>query len=549
MQIVIAQNNYHIGNFQYNLQKIKSVIDSHQACDLVVFSELCLSGYYPYDLIDRASFIESQQACLRALIDYSTQVKCAIAVGLILPNEGLGKPFYNGMVVIHQGQIIYEYRKQLLPVYNIFDEARHFEPGKEQPLFEWQGKRIGFLICEDAWGSFKEFYRTDPLLSLLSQKPDIALVLNASPSNLGKMEDRLQHMKKAAQTLNTALVYVNQVGGNDEMVYDGQSFVLDAKGMVLGRLAAFKEDSGVIEVNDTIHLKSWPKHGFLSEEALLYEQICLGLKDYISKSRFDGVIVGLSGGIDSAVTAALAVQALGADKVKAVFMPTQYTAKVSREGATQLAQQLGIEMFEYPLEQSYQRAIAEFKQVFGEQPSPITDQNIQARIRGRVLMEYSNHTGLMVLSTGNKSEISVGYTTLYGDMTGGFNLIGDIYKQQVYAIANYINQQFNHVIPQIIIERPPTAELSTGQQDTDSLLPYEQLDPILKLYIEGDLLPEKERQACQQLVGKIPPEAVAKVYRMVDRAEFKRRQSAPIIRCQRRSFGWGRKMPISAFFG
>jgi NAD+ synthase (glutamine-hydrolysing) len=552
MRIGLAQLNYKIGDFERNYHKIETAIKTNAAqCDIIVFSELCLSGYYPKDLIMQPGFFETQQNVLEKIKALSVTYEVDLIIGLITKSEIAGKPFHNSLAWISKGNVTYTYHKQLLPVYNIFNEARHFSPGKTLGLFTFQDQRIGFLICEDGWAGIDDYtYECDPDKSLSTEKLDLIISINGSPSNIGKQQTRLSRFESVAKMCKSPLLFVNQIGGNDDIVFDGASFALDREGKCLGLLPAFSEAFGIINIESDITLSpSFAQSSPLSSCALFYQQTILGLKDYADKCGFKSVVVGASGGMDSALTLALAVQALGKDNVTAMAMPSRYSSKESLEDATLLCEQLGIKLIEYSIEEEFQIALQRFSEVFKTPPQSITEQNIQARLRGRLLMEYSNQTGALVLSTGNKSELSVGYTTLYGDMTGGFNLIGDLYKTDVYEVARYYNQQHPDLpIPEVIFKKAPSAELAPNQKDSDTLPDYAILDPILKLYIEGDLLPRAEKETYQKLLESLSPSFIEKVHGMVDKAEFKRRQSAPIVRVQRRAFGYGRQFPIAACY-
>ncbi|MBN9287801.1 MAG: hypothetical protein BGO43_10170 [Gammaproteobacteria bacterium 39-13] len=551
MRIALAQLNYKIGDFQGNFHKIEAAIKG-SAADLVVFSELCLSGYHPRDLILQEGFLETQNIYLKKLQECTRQTQTSIVIGLITENKDKGQPYYNSLCLISKGQIEFTYHKRLLPVYNIFDEARHFAPGHTPGIYQFQDLRCGFLICEDGWAGFDNYlYACDPVDALAEQQLDLIICINGSPSNIGKHQERTRHFSHIAKRCAAPLLFSNQVGGNDDIVFDGSSFIVDKAGQIQGSLKQFEEDTGVVEVNQgTIKpIQGLAPYSEPNDVALFYKQTLLGLKDYVAKCGFSTVVIGISGGIDSALTLALAVKALGHDRVFGLAMPSRYSSTGSVTDAIALCENFKVKLYTISIEEEFSLALKRFSDTFGEAASSITAQNIQARLRGRILMEYSNQTGALVLSTGNKSELSVGYTTIYGDMTGGFNLIGDLYKTDVYKLANYFNQLHpDSLIPNTIIQKMPSAELAPNQKDADSLPEYEILDPILKLYIEGDLLPQAERQTYQQQTAALPDELISSIHQMVDRAEFKRRQSPPIVRVQRRAFGHGRQLPIAATY-
>lgn len=553
MRIALAQLNYKIGDFAANFAKIKDTVERyHQQADLIVFSELCLSGYYPKDLIGDEKFIALQNLFLAQTQQLTQQFKVDLIIGFIDKNNGKGKPYHNSLCLLSQNQRHYTYHKRLLPVYNIFDESRHFAPGKLPGIYTYQHIKIGFLICEDGWVALDSYlYEIDTVGALSDQNLDVIICINGSPSNVGKQEDRLRHFSAIAQRCQSPLIFVNQVGGNDEIVFDGASFLLDKQGQLLGKLPSFEQAIGIFSIK---HQHITPIANFsiyvpISNVTLFYEQTILGLRDYVSKCGFQTVVIGVSGGIDSALTLALAVKALGAHNVSAIAMPSRYSSLSSITDAQALCEIFQVKLYIASIEEQFLLSLNQFEQVFKQKPTSLTEQNMQARLRGRILMEYSNQTGALVLSTGNKSEISVGYTTLYGDMAGGLNLIGDLYKTDVYLLAEYFNQRHpNSAILRTIIEKAPSAELTFDQKDSDSLPPYHVLDPILKLYIEGDLLPEVEKNQCKASLQNVSPLLINQVYKMIAKAEFKRRQSPPIIRIQRRAFGYGRQFPIAASY-
>lgn len=553
MRILIAQLNYKLGDFSGNFAKISETIQryAHHA-DLLVFSELCLSGYYPKDLINSEGFLETQNFYLEKIQTLTKEFNIAVVLGIVTKNLQKGKPFHNSLCLIDCGNNTYTYHKRILPVYNIFDETRHFSPGKEIGIFSFHDQKIGFLICEDGWvASDPSLYPEDPVEDFIDAKLDLIIGINGSPSNVGKEEQRIETFAAIAKKCHVPLAFVNQIGGNDDIVFDGASFILSAKGEPLGKLPSFQEAIGIFTCKQkNIHLSSgFFPYDFLSSIALFYEQAILGLKDYVRKCGFKTVVIGISGGVDSAITLALATKALGSDNIVGLAMPSRYSSTHSLTDAQLLCDTFKVKLIVHSIEPEFTLALARFEETYGEKPLPITSQNIQARLRGRILMEYSNQTGALVLSTGNKSELSVGYTTLYGDMTGGFNLIGDLYKTDVYQLCDYFNQvNPSTPIPKSIIEKIPSAELAPNQKDSDTLPEYALLDPILKLYIEGDLLPQKEIQTYQKLLNHTPKSLIHKVHHMVNMAEFKRRQAAPIVRVQRRAFGHGRQFPIAANF-
>lgn len=554
MKIAIAQLNYKIGDFSGNYAKIEqAVLNKKSKVEMIAFTELCLSGYFPRDLIFHEKFMETQSIYFEKIKKLSKFAKTPIMIGYVEKNTApTGKRFFNSLAVFSKGEQIFNYRKQLLPTYNIFDEKRYFEEGsaEQSMVFNLNGHRVGVLICEDGWddSSPNKMYNASPVKALKAQNPEFVVSINASPSNINKAEDRLEVFSKAvSDILKVPFVYVNQVGGNDQIVFDGASFIMNSKGILSGHLDFFAEQVSVVELDNLEYISSHKVSKFPTSSELFYKQTVMGLRDYIGKSGFKSVVVGSSGGIDSALTLALAVDALGAENVKAITMPSHYSSSGSVDDSVVLCNNLGVKLYTRPIGRDFDVTIEEFKNSFGEEPKKITIENIQSRIRGRILMEYSNNTGAIVLSTGNKSELSVGYCTLYGDTNGGLNLIGDLYKMQVYALSRYYNELHGvELIPETIIVKEPSAELSPGQVDTDSLPPYPVLDAILRLYIEHDYLDEQERTSEMALLSNIPQEVIDNVVRLVHNSEFKRHQAPPIIRVQYRAFGVGRQIPIVA---
>jgi len=550
MKVVMAQCNFTVGDLPGNQALIEAAMQRWgQQADLIVFSELAVSGYYPMDLLDRPSFIHAQNAVLETLKAKTAEISAAIVVGAVSENPWAGKPYHNALFVYQGGLEVFHYAKKLLPTYNIFDEARHFEAGQLPGLWLYQGQRVGFLICEDGWNHVSDpSYRIDPVDQLAREHLDLVISINASPSNEEKLQERIAHFSRISQRCDAPLVYVNQVGGQDEVVFDGHSFVLNALGQPVACLPGFSEAQVQVDLSD---IQAQPTHAVAtySEAALMFQQLTLGLRDYVKKCGFQQVVVGASGGIDSAVTLALAVAALGPDAVVGITMPARFSSSGSVDHSLQLCAALGIPCHNISIETEFTHSIQRFVESFGEQPSGLTQENMQARIRGKLLMEYSNHFGHLVLSTGNKSEMSIGYATLYGDMNGGLNVLGDVYKLEVYALANYLNQRVEQaVIPSAIIHKAPSAELSEGQTDEASLLPYPQLDAIVRLVIERDLMSASEVKADLDILASVSDEEIHRIARKVDQAEFKRRQAPPILRVHRRAFGFGRRLPIAQRF-
>ena len=562
MKIILAQCNFTVGDFAGNCEQIRAIYAQHaDAADAVVFSELALSGYYPSDLLTQPEFLAVQDRALTELTQLTAGKRAALITGFIDRNLGAGKPLHNALCVLQDGALVYRYHKRLLPTYNIFDEARHFEPGTLPGVFTLGGSRIGLAICEDLWNDEADLEYDDvPIKKLSDAGVAMVLSINASPSNLGKYSERLARFQSTAQRHQIAILSLNQVGGNDEIVFDGSSFYIDREGKLKAELAAFEPDSATFEFDRDLNLVHFARADANSPNRKLviapssapeffHRQITLGLRDYARKCGFKQVVVGSSGGIDSALTIALAAHALGPENVLAVTMPSRYSSDGSVDDSVSLCKAYGVELRIAPIETQFALAVADFERAHGEVPSPLTQQNIQARLRGRMLMEVTNHSHHLLLSTGNKSEMSVGYATLYGDMNGGLNLIGDLYKMDVYALSRWINEQAGReLIPQVIIDKEPSAELAPGQKDSDALPIYPVLDAILRLAIEGPSLAADEAAALRTFLLTTPLSDVDRVLKLIARAEFKRRQAPPIIRCQRRAFGIGWRMPIAQAF-
>lgn len=550
MKITMAQQNYTVGDFQGNTDKIIQAVKANLDSDFIVFSELSISGYYPWDLMYRDNFITEQDKALAQIIEFSTQSKAFIVVGLVRENTiRKGKPFFNSLVVISNGRIVFDYDKQLLPTYNIFDEQRHFQPGVKNgvSLFGKDRTKVGFFICEDGWSDEEHIYTTNPIHKLYEDKADIIIGLNASPANINKANKRESLFSYLAHRYSTPIVYVNQVGSNDEIVFDGGSFVFDKFGNKQVQLKYYAEDYYTF---DTTTKESHIVPA-MDKYEMIFNHISLGLKDYLSKQGFKKVIVGSSGGIDSALTLAIAAITLGSDNVEAITMPSKWSSSGSVNDSEALCNNLGIKLYNMPIVNEMNAISSDYFNSIQNNLTGIAAENLQARIRGTILMAHSNQTGSLLLTTGNKSEISVGYFTLYGDSNGGLNLIGDLYKTEVYALSQWINNKFGgffgdsggELIPSNIILKEPSAELSPDQKDSDSLPDYEHLDAILKREIEWEYLTKKEQQEVSILIDSVDNDTVLKVLKLIDKAEFKRKQSAPIIRVHSRAFGSGRRIP------
>lgn len=540
MKLYIAQLNPIVGALDYNSALIHAAYEAGVAAgaDLVAVPELAVTGYPPRDLLDRDFFVESNLRIRDELVAMTTD-QTALIFGCVTRNDsGCGKPLRNAAVVAKGGRQLLEQGKSLLPTYDVFDELRYFEPTTAVHPVTIAGTRIGVSICEDYWYDEQllgtKLYCENPVDDLVAQGCELLINISASPYNLGKRKARYELFAEIARRYEVPLVYVNQVGGNDELLFDGSSIVIDRSGNTVFCGASFEVDAGLVPL-DGVVCESVES---MSEEEEISKALVLGLRDYLFKCGFEDVVVGLSGGIDSAVTAALAVEAIGASHVTGITMPSRFSSAGSVEDSRILAANLGIAFHEVSISGMYDAYEAAFTSLFGESRFDITNENAQARIRGNLLMAWSNRRGAMVLSTGNKSELAVGYCTLYGDMAGGMSLLGDVYKTSVYKIARWINRG-REIIPAATITKPPSAELREGQTDQDSLPPYEVLDAILKLYLEE----WKEVPEIVEVGFERP--LVERILRMVDGNEFKRRQAAPTIRVSEKAFGSGRQLPIA----
>ncbi len=541
MKIAVAQINTTVGDFEGNKARILERIRWAEASgsDLVLFPELAVCGYPPRDLLEKPSFVQKNLQTVEEIASHTGRV--GAVVGYVSVNESAeGKGLFNSAGIMHDGKVRFVQHKTLLPEYDVFDEARHFDPANRQEVYPFSGSTLGLTLCEDLWSLHRfggrRIYQIDPVEKLSAAGADIILNLSASPFTLGKQTIRRGLVCDEARAFGLPVVYCNMVGGNDELVFDGRSFAADAAGRVASEAGAFEEDSFIVDIEKLVPLKKLP---ILDDEELVRRALILGLRDYMRKCGFERAVIGLSGGIDSAVVAALACEAIGNGKVMGVMMPSPYTHPRSVEDAEKLASNLGIITCKVPIGgiyDSYRRALGYAGGL--EKKVSIAEENIQARIRGNILMAISNREGALVLSTGNKSELSVGYCTLYGDMAGGLALISDIPKCMVYSLARYINRKAA-VIPEEILTRPPTAELKPDQTDQDSLPPYDVLDQIMKNYIE-------EKMSAEAIIAAgFDRSEVERIVGMIDRNEYKRRQAAPGIKITSKAFGLGRRFPIA----
>ena len=533
LKIAVAQLNFRVGKIGENLASIREA--SVQArdewgCQLILFPELALCGYPPEDLLLREDFLDQTEEALSSLVKEVEGI--TVVVGHPSRSEGA---LFNSASVIREGRVIDRYHKQCLPNQGVFDEKRYFSAGEEPCVVDIEGIPMGISICEDCW-------HEGPVESLTAQGAQLILNLNGSPFHMGKSGERARVVGKRAKKVGVPIIYANLVGGQDELVFDGGSFVVDRCGEVTQRFVEFEERIGVIEIDrESVAPVPTALSPVLSLEQSVYKAIVLGVRDYVNQNGFSGVVLGLSGGIDSALTLAIAVDALGADRVEAVLMPSRYTAPMSIEDAKEEASLLGVTIHQVSIEPLFSILLTSLDPFFAGTETDTTEENLQARCRGMILMAISNKRGSMVLTTGNKSEMAVGYATLYGDMAGGFAAIKDLPKMLVYRLADYRNS-LSQVIPERVIKRPPSAELAPDQEDQDSLPPYPILDQILERYIEQDQSLEKIKSA------GFDPEVVDRVTALVDRNEYKRRQAAPGVRITQRAFGRDRRYPITSGF-
>ena len=539
MRLALAQINTTIGDFDGNLALIRRAVErAHEAgADICVLPELALCGYPPMDLLERHSFLEQQQQALEALSSLATDL--AIVTGAVVPAPPGGRrPIANAAVALVDGRVAHVQAKTLLPTYDVFDESRHFEPARERLLWEHAGRRIGLTICEDVWsGAFwgeGRPYEVDPVAELVAAGAELILTVSASPWEQGRTGHREQMMTHASRTHGVPLVFVNLVGGNDELVFDGASSVCAADGRVACRLARFAEDFRVVDP-----FEAGTAEPLEEDVAQLESALVLGVRDYLHKLSLERAVIALSGGIDSAVTAHLATRALGPENVLGLLMPGPFSSEHSVTDAEALARNLGIEARTVRIDAIYKAFLEQFQALLGPRESyGLTQENLQARVRGTLLMAVSNHENRIVLATGNKSELSMGYTTLYGDLVGGLAVLGDVLKRDLYALARFSNHEGPRV-PQGTIDKPPSAELAPDQLDSDSLPPYPVLDEILSQAIE-QRVPASEIRAPEG--GDA--ETVSWVLRALDRNEYKRRQAPLVLRVSGKAFGTGRRLPI-----
>jgi NAD+ synthetase len=543
VKIGVLQLNATVGAFEPNRQKLMAAYERavQQGAELVVAPELFLCGYPPRDLLLRPDFVAAN---LKAVDLTAASVgSVPLCVGFVDNNAGRpGKPLFNSAAVLQNGHIIWRTNKSLLPTYDVFDEDRYFEPAKTTAPFEFQGRKIAITVCEDIWND-EDFwperrYRRDPVRELIAQGATLVLNISASPWHLGKEQTRLEMLRRVTRDEKVPLVQVNAIGANDELIFDGHSVALNRQGEVIALGQGFAEDILVVEVDGAVPTltPNWPV-----KEAQLYRALALGVRDYVRKCGFKSVVLGLSGGIDSALVAAVAVEALGADQVLGVSLPARYSSSGSLTDAEALARNLGIRYEVIPIEPGFKAMEGQLAKVFAGTKPNEAEENIQSRLRGVTLMAISNKFGSLVLTTGNKSEMAVGYCTLYGDMCGALAVIADVFKTEVYALSRWINRE-RVIIPTDSITKPPSAELRPDQKDQDSLPPYDVLDAILQHYVVEHLSKEEIVQR------GFPVAVVNDVINKVTFTEYKRRQAAPGLKVSARAFGMGRRIPVAQRF-
>ncbi len=541
MKIALAQINYHIGNFESNKQKIIEAIKKaeKEGADITVFAELAIPGYPPRDFLEFKDFVEKCNNTLQDIAAVCT--KTAAIVGLpTFNNNPKGKPLYNSAAFLYEGEVKQLVHKTLLPNYDIFDEYRYFEPNTNFEIVEYKGKKIALTICEDLWNvQDNPLYTINPMDELIDKNPDFIINIAASPFDYNQAKKRKDVLSRNALKYHLPLYYVNHVGAQTELLFDGGSLVMNKNGEVVKELAYFKEDfvvfdTGEIETAKVDDIKPEP-----DEIALIHDALVMGIKNYFEKLGFNKAILGLSGGIDSAVTAVLAAKALGNENVYNIMLPSQYSSGHSVTDSEKLVKNLNMPYEIISIEKAFNTFNDILAPYFKGLPFNIAEENLQARIRGVILMALSNKFGHILLNTSNKSEAAVGYGTLYGDMNGGLSVLGDVYKTQVYRLARYINRQ-KEIIPENIITKPPSAELRPGQKDSDSLPDYEILDKILYEYIEN-------RQGPKEIIAMgYDEKLVRRILKLVNTNEYKRYQTPPMLRVSQKAFGMGRRMPIVA---
>ena len=548
MRIALCQIDNTVGDLDGNRRRIADAAREAAArgADLAVFPELALTGYPPRDLVEKPSFLDRTQQALDDLAAATRDLPLGLIAGYVgRAPEGSPRIATNSAALIEKGQVLFHQTKMLLPTYDVFDESRNFEPARKQEICEFRGVRIALSICEDAWND-KQFwdrplYQKDPVAELAGKGAELLIIINGSPYHVGKRELRREVFSAVARHHGLPLVYVNMTGGNDQLVFDGSSFCVDGEGKIVAAAKSFDED---LVLFDTATLRGDLHDNLGDEIEAVYEALVMGTRDYLRKCGFTRVLIGLSGGIDSTLVACIAADAVGAGNVVGVGMPGPYSSDHSLKDARDLAVNLGIRFEVVPISGAYDNLLGNLAPVFGNAPRDVTEENIQARLRGLTLMALSNKWNALVLTTGNKSEVAVGYCTLYGDMCGGLAVISDVPKTMVYDLCRVVNRRKKgNVVPENVFVKPPSAELRPDQKDSDSLPTYDILDAILKAYVE-ELKPPAQIATEQSL----PLSVVRDIVNKVDRNEYKRQQAAPGLKVTTKAFGIGRRFPIAQRF-
>ncbi len=538
MKVALAQINPTVGDFSGNAAKM---LDSARraaalGAELAVFPEMSIMGYPPRDLVEHSGFVAGG---LDALDRLARELPLPAVVGFVARNEtGQGKPLHNSAALIRDGRVASVHHKSLLPTYDVFDEERYFEPGRQPHTAPLGGRTLGITICEDCWrieSSLRARYHFDPIPVLLREGAQVILNLSASPFTLGKQEVRRNLLADQARRLKLPIVYVNQVGGNDELVFDGGSMVVNAAGELVALAKQFEEDLIVVDLDALPAAIPMPPE---QPAEAAFRALVLGTRDYLHKCGFQSAVLGLSGGIDSALTAVIAAEALGPQNVLGVSMPSRFSSGGSRDDAKALADTLGIRYQTIPIEPVHQAFLDTLAPAFAGRPPDIAEENVQARIRGTILMALSNKFGMLVLTTGNKSELATGYCTLYGDMCGGLAPLGDVPKMMVYEISRWVNRG-KTIIPLDSLTKPPSAELRPNQTDQDTLPPYELVDRVLHGYVE------EQKDPREVIASGVDRAVVERVVRLTETSEYKRRQAAPVLKITSKAFGYGRQVPIA----
>ena len=548
MKITIAQLNYHIGNFAKNKNLICNAIRKaeKEGSDLIIFSELCIPGYPPLDLLDRYDFINKCNQSVMEIARECSSITAIVGSPTINQNPE-GKKLYNSALVLSGGEVIFSADKALLPVYDIFDEGRYFEPGKKFSVFLFMGFRIALTICEDLWDEQpfdnefekKRLYTVSPMDELAGQAPDLIINISASPFSYSKTEIKADIFRAKALKHKIPVITVNQTGANTELIFDGGSMLINNNGHIIRRLPFFEEAVMTFSTDDIFAEETPPGYMAPDRMEMIHKALVTGIRDYFTKCGFSKCILGLSGGIDSAICLCLAAEALGSRNTKALLMPSRYSSEHSVTDAVELSRNLNVKYDIINIEKPFRAFEEDLESLFAGTERDVTEENIQARIRAVFLMAFSNKFGYILLNTSNKSELAVGYGTLYGDMAGGLSVLGDVYKTDIYRLAEFINRE-KEIIPRNIITKLPSAELKPDQLDSDSLPLYEVLDSVLYQYIEL-------QRPAESISGEnIDSETVAKIIRLINNSEYKRYQAPPVLRISSKSFGDGRRLPLAA---